>query len=811
MPTSAARSLPRPRRPSILLRMLGDLAGRRRAGTVPPLRDALLPQMRGSVEILRDVRGVPHVYADEERDLYAVLGWLQAADRFVVMDLLRHLGSGRIVELIGNVPVPVPAELLGGGGLAAVDRFIAPLGFEEECARDSARLPPRAAGCLESFTEGVNAALRAMDGMYPSEYLWLAPPKPWRVEDTLLCQRTSGFVVTIINLDNELTFDAVRDAVGDDLARLVYPEAPWADVPTSYQPTRFEPPEAPIHLPAGGSNNWAIAGSRCAGGAPIVANDPHVPAIPLPTYWFHAHLECPAYRVQGGVFPGAPLFGFGHNGHLAWGCTTAFRDAWDLFRVHRASGDRTLYPTPDGFGRIRSHRLMRRARFGGDVEISWESCEHGVIHRGWKHADGVDLALRFVPADNATYFDGHLDLVASRSVAEHQAALAKMNEGPFDFNHVYAHRDGHIGWEMFGRLPRRARDGLFVRDAHDPDAQWNGFLRFDESPKILCPASGIVVTANAATDLANFAPIATLVHFEPRRRQERIEACLAQREDHTAETFAAIQADVRASYAAPIRDALVAMLRDAFASHSRETRAVETMAAWDLCFDAGSAGGTIFFFLQQAMVPRSFVPLLGDRAGRRFGGGRRALPCLQRVIANADDPLRARIEQAAGRSIAEIARESLSVALLRIARVHGDAEPARFEWGRMQRTRLGGLLAQIPGIGRFFEVLDAPYPGEDYTVSPNRGIDDGEIVRVLVTGTSRFVCDLSKPDEALFMHSSGPRGDLGSLWHANLCEPWARFETFRSALWKPHEVPDVLERIRIQPPRIAERGLQGRW
>ena len=40
-----------------------------------------------------------------------------------------------------------------------------------------------------------------------------------------------------------------------------------------------------------------------------------------------------------GLWQGCPVFGFGHNGHLAWGCTTGFRDGWDLYRVHRLPGD----------------------------------------------------------------------------------------------------------------------------------------------------------------------------------------------------------------------------------------------------------------------------------------------------------------------------------------------------------------------------------------------------------------------------------------------------------------------------------------
>mgnify|MGYP006338194199 FL=1 len=40
-----------------------------------------------------------------------------------------------------------------------------------------------------------------------------------------------------------------------------------------------------------------------------------------------------------------------------------------------------------------------------------------------------------------------------------------------------------------------------------------------------------------------------------------------------------------------------------------------------------------------------------------------------------------------------------------------------------------------------------------------------------------------------------PSGDPGSAWHANLSEPWLRFELFRSALWRADEVPDVAERV----------------
>lgn len=808
-PSRPEPSLPRKRRVSMLLRLLGDaLRPGRREGTHPALRPASLPPMLGRVEIVRDARGVPHVYADHERDAYAALGWLQGADRFVLLDLLRHVGAGRLCEILGDFAPPVSDEILGGRRVADVDRFVRPLGFEAESERDVERLSPRSRACLEAFADGVNAALRAMEGVYPAEYLALGRLKPWRAADSLLCARTSGFVVSLVNLENELVFDAVRGAVGDDLARLVFPEAPWENAPPGV-PARgpVAEPEPPMHLPSGGSNNWAVSAARSSSGAPIVANDPHVPLVPLPTYWYHAHLEAPGLRVQGGVFPGIPAFGFGHNGSLAWGCTTGFRDGWDLVRVHRVKGDPTLYRTPGGFGRIQRHQERLPKRFGGELVVTWESCEHGVLLPDWKHHDGVDLAIRFVPADLASYLEGYLDLATSRSVEEHRGAVAKMHEGgAFDFNHVYAHKDGHVGWELFGLLPRRRKDGLFVRDAHDPDAQWDGFLGFEEMPKILNPASGQVASANSVTDPANFERIATLAHFEPRLRQERIEAVLAASARHDVESFRALQADVRADYAPPVRDAILRLLEAAEgigAGDPREREAVRMLGDWDGVFDVDRAAPALFWFSRIDLVRRCFVPLLGRSAGRRFANGRRGMPRLARLLLDEADPLRPAIERATGSTLPALALESLRAAIARTSRICGD-DPAGWRWGRIQRVRLGGLLGEAPRLGDRLVAFEGAMPGDEYTVSPTRPLDEGRRLRAFVGATSRFVCDLASPDEAWFAHSAGPRGDSGSRWFGNLSASWHRFELFRSALWKAHEVPDVVERLVVEaPPRRA--------
>jgi penicillin amidase len=777
----------------MLARVLETLRAQPKARTFPAFTAANLPRMRGRLELIRDRNGVLHVYGDEEPDVYAALGYAQAADRFFFLDTIRHIGAGRLCQLIGNLAAPRRRSLVAGRRVADIDRFVRPLGFEAQSRADFTRLTPRGGAILEAFAEGVNAGLRAMNGCYPPEYLLAGAVRRWHPADCLLAARTCAFMVSLTALDSELTFDAVRGALGDAVARRMYPDAPWDNVPTSYAaPGPVPEPDVPIQMPGVGSNNWVVAATHSASGAPLVANDPHVP-FPLPTFWHHVHVECAGYRVQGGIFPGCPTFGFGHNGALAWGCTTVCRDGYDLYRIQRLPEDAARYRTARGSGAITRFREELPGRLGRRLTIEWESCEHGILYPGWRHHDGVALSLRAVPSDLAHYFDGYLALAASQTVDEHRAALALINDGPFDFNHVYGHRDGAIAWEMFGRVPRRSRDGLFVRDADDPEAQWDGWVPFEAMPKMQDPPRGFVASANSTTDPANHTASFTVVHCEPRYRTARIEAVLGSAAVHSTDSCAALQRDIDSAYGAPLRDALVEAI-GAISGNLVAAQALELWRAWNGAFNVDSCGALLYALMQQDLVMRLSVPLLGAPLGERYANGRRGMPRLHRLLLDPADPLRDDIERAARQSIAQLVRDGFFAVVNRIAAAQG-TDPRRWRWGGAQRIWLATALGLLPGIGSRFVALDDEFPGDEYTVSPSRSLPVRGTLYALVGATSRFICDLSRPEEALFAHSSGPSADANSIFFANLSRPWRRFEYFRSALWKPHEVPDPVERV----------------
>ena len=564
-------------------------------------------------------------------------------------------------------------------------------------------------------------------------------------------------------------------------------------MPTSYRVGGGEEtPEAPLGTVAAGSNNWAVSAALSASGRPVVANDPHVPFLPLPTFWHHLHLHGPDYRVQGGMFPGFPAFGFGHNGALAWGCTTGFRDAFDVYRIHRLADDPTRYRTERGNGAITKQREELPARFGRTVTLEWETCDHGILYPDWHHHDGTPLAVRLVPSDLAGLFEGYLAMAEAQTVEAFRAGLARCHDGPFDFNLVYGHRDGTIAWELFGRAPRRRAEGLFVRDADDPAGQWDGWIPFDDMPKQRDPARGFVATANSVTD-AQCATVFTATHCEPRYRTNQIEARIGARGDHDADSFAAIQRDVSADYAPALRDAMLAAI-GAVTGNDVALRALAILRAWDGAFGSDSAGAALFALLQQDLPYRVFVPLLGTSLGKRFAQGRRAMPRVHQLLLDPADALRADVERASRRSVATLVREAFFAVVERLSASQG-TEPTAWRWGGEQRVWLGTPLGLLPLLGRRFVALDADFPGDEYTINPARSVPVRGRHYALVGATSRFICDLATPDEALFAHSAGPSADFRSPLFRAGAESWQRFEYFRSALWEPADVPNVIERL----------------
>ena len=375
----------------LLLVAAGTLAGWFLVrASLPPLTGRLtLAGLHAPVAVERDANGVPTIRASDREDLMRALGCLHAQDRFFEMDLLRRQAAGELSGLFGPALLPVDKE---------ARRYR----FRRQAQQVVRRAPPDKLRVLKAYTEGVNAGLAALR-VRPWEYLLLrAAPRPWQPEDTVLVVDAMAVALEDHGAD-ERTRLALADVYGEETTAFLQPlvteataaldgsSVPAPPVPDAAQmrPRTPEPPPAPkagtplAPRPAGpvaalfagwpgmsagdggpagadarpGSNNFALAGRRVAGGGALVANDPHL-GLSVPALWYRVSLALPAGTGTGASLPGVPALVLGSNGHVAWGFTNGQIDTSDIVLVER--DNRCSMSAPIGASRRRPSRSIAR-------------------------------------------------------------------------------------------------------------------------------------------------------------------------------------------------------------------------------------------------------------------------------------------------------------------------------------------------------------------------------------------------------------------------------------------------------------------
>ena len=130
-------------------------------------KDVGLAGLTGEVEVYRDEFGIPHVYAENEPDLYRVTGYLQAQDRLWQMDLLRRVTSGRLSEIFGEDYVDA-------------DQLFRSLRIPEKSRMVMAQTDPFIVECIEAYSDGINQYISSISGKLPFEFTVLGyAPEPW--------------------------------------------------------------------------------------------------------------------------------------------------------------------------------------------------------------------------------------------------------------------------------------------------------------------------------------------------------------------------------------------------------------------------------------------------------------------------------------------------------------------------------------------------------------------------------------------------------------------------------------------------------
>ena len=533
------------------------------------------PAVQAPVAVERDALGTATVRGARRRDVLYALGYVHAQERWFEMDLMRRLSSGELAELVG------PAAL-------GLDKQHRPFRMRALAERTVAAMSEDDRNDLGAYRDGANAGLAAL-GSRPWEY-WLlgSTPRPWVDADSLLVAATMFFDLNDSTNARELAFAQIKAALGDDVYQfLATTGGPW-DAPLTGEALPYPalPPAASVdlhgvdpnllHMPpesserhvTPGSNGFAVGGTLTGTHAAIVANDMHL-GLRVPNIWFRTRLQYPAAQAGaeaidliGVTLPGAPVLVAGSNRHVAWAFTNSYGDWTDWVRVTLDAAG-THYRTAEGSTPLERIEEVIHVRGAADEKLEVRVTRWGPILA--KDTDGTPLALAWTalqPGGIGT------ELTHMESAATVRDAIAIANRcGMPAQNFVVGDRDGHVGWTIAGRIPKRSAnyDPRLPSDWSQPDTGWQGWLDPDDYPRLIDPPTARIWTANARTLDAGGADFAHMGDggYDLGARQRQIRDDLNAKTTFAPDDLLAIQLDDRALLLGHWHDVLDGVLQAA--------------------------------------------------------------------------------------------------------------------------------------------------------------------------------------------------------------------------------------------------------
>lgn len=757
------------------------------------------PGLVAPVEIVRDHWGVPHIYAQNNGDLFFAQGYTHAQDRLWQMDLQRRTGHGQLAEIFG----PVALES---------DRFIRTLGFSRIARQEVNQMAKEEYEAVVAYCNGVNHYLASNRRHLPVECTLLRYcPTPWEPADIYVFGKIMALNLSM-NWTMELLRTRIVDAVGAARAALLDPTYP------DEQPFTI-PPDAEYQAGVGtsalhaateldrfsggrdglqGSNAWVVSGARTKSGSPLLANDPHL-ALQMPALWYENHLVGGDYAVTGASIPGTVGVIIGHNARIAWGVTNGMNDVQDLYleqfdpadpaglryNVAGQWAEATLVNEAiivrDRPLRQRTHIVNHPVRITrhGPVISPLDTDEAGqpeqqALALQWTALQPSNLQRTVLAINRATDWDSFRTALVDWVVPTQ--------------NFVYADISGQIGYALGGALPVRAQgDGRLPVPGWTNEWEWQGTVPSAENPHQQNPASGYVVTANNRISAET-----TPGEWLPGYRATRIRDRLLQVAQHDVGSFARLQND---QFSIPGRFlSELARTEQIPVVAGDQTGALvrSIMAAWDGQLTADCIGGLIATTLEAALVNRAYRELTASLSLTTGQGLFASLPAetylhraLPRVLAlftpNGDQAW-----LAPGDTPEQILADAWQATLSTLYDRWG-TDPRRWRYGKAHRFTLHHPLGALGPLGRYFNRGAFATGGDLNTVCVGSLSSSPTGAESYVAPSYRQICDLSNWDNSCSCYPGGQCGNPASPHYADLVQPWLDGR-YHPILWSPTAV-----------------------
>ena len=728
--------------------------------------EVIIPGLSEKVDVHYDAQMIPHVFAQNEHDLYKAQGYLTAKHRLWQMEFQTHAAAGRLSEIIGEAALNYDrTERRRGMGFGAEQSLAYMEDHDQEVL-----------GYIQDYADGVNAYINQLQPEdYPVEYKLLNyAPEAWSPKKTALL--LMYMTKMLAGRDKDLEYTNVLRLIGEENFNLLFPdffevidpvipkETDWSfiDVPQTKQPNHVvvldsisETIEKPH--PDNGSNNWAVAGTKSVSGYPILANDPHL-GLNLPSIWFAMQLSSPKHNAFGATIPGALGVISGFNEYIAWGETNATRDVIDWYKVE-FNVDRSQYKYDgdwkDVKQRIEEIHIKGKASYKDTVLYT----HHGpvVYDKNFKtENEYAGYAMRWIGHEGGSHQKTFLQLNKAKNYDDYVDALQHWVTPSQNF--VFASTEGDIALWIQGKFPNKWEgQGKFLMDGSLPENDWQAYIPQAFNAHTKNPARGFVSSANQHPVDENY-PYYVFNDGYETYRNRIINTYFNSKEKFSIADFKALQNN---NFNLKASELIPHMLEQMDATQlTEEERAIyQEIKDWKFNNDIDEVGPSIWSLWYDHLHKLLWDELQDENIAL-------ATPyAYQTIHLVKTQPDHVFMDIVATENKTENANDIFLLAFQKAVKAIAEykSEEGDYNWGDYKSTYAGHLLQGLPAFSRF----DIPIGGGRSIVnaaSKNHG------------PSWRMIVEMSTPPSALGIYPGGQSGNPGSRYYDNFIDDWAKGE-----------------------------------
>ncbi len=473
---------------------------------VKPL-DLSFDALTDEVSVSYDDRLVPHVFAQNDKDLVFVQGYLHAKDRLWQMDFATRAISGRLSEVVGIKALEYDKYQRRKGYTFAAENAL--IGWKKF---------PVMYELLERYTAGVNQYISNIDHRkLPLEFKLMGyNPEPWTILKSALFFKSMA--QSLCSGDDDLELTNSKKLLGDALFNQLFPETYKEEDPIIPNSVKFnfkavsstisntipnnnstsfidfktmEKPD-----PNNGSNNWVVGPSKTLNHKPILCGDPHL-RLRFPSVWYEMQLQTPEFNAYGVTFPGIPYIIIGFNNDIAWTETNVGQDVSDWYNITWKDATKKEYKLDGSYTQANWRIENIIVRGLKDVVLDtvkytkWGPVvfETDTLHK--------DMAWRWIAHDvpDKPEIATFQLLNKAKNFQQYVAALDNFISPAQNF--AFACKNGDIALRVNGALPIKTKgQGRFVQDGSDSRNAWQGIIPDAQRPIVFNPPSGFVSSSN---------------------------------------------------------------------------------------------------------------------------------------------------------------------------------------------------------------------------------------------------------------------------------------------------------------------------